>query len=639
MPVFRSFQSRLLVFFLGLFVAIQAITLFAVNTANTQNARREIDRALEVGAEVFKRLVDSRSQRLVEAAGLLSGDFAFKAAYATRDRETIVSALENHQDRIGADVMALASLGGALVADTIDLPRTAPNPFSELVAAAEKGDSREAASVVFIRGRPYQVVVVPLLTPVPDAWICIGFAIGDEFTRDMQRLILSEVSLVAAGPGKAWRLFASTLAGETRSALPALLSAQPPPRDRSFGIELAGETYVSLVTPFGGRAAGSVAAVLQRSLHEALKPFERLRLALMVLFLLGVALSAAGCVMIARTISQPVRRLVEGVGRVEAGNYTTRVEVTQQDEMGTLARAFNHMVKGLAERDAVRSLLGKVVSPAVAEQLLSRAIELGGEEREVTILFSDLRDFTAISEARSPKEILSLLNIYLTRMGSVVEAHGGVVDKYIGDALMALYGAPMSQGNDAEQAVQSALAMTMALADLNRERVAQRLPRLSVGIGINTAVVVVGNMGSPERLNYTVIGDGVNLASRLEGLTKFYGLEIVVSEATQTQCRGIVFRELGRVRVKGKAEPVRIFEPIGATGTLSPALLEEIDAWNEMIVAYRDRRWEEAARFLAVLKGGRLAQQLHALYVERVGTLAKSPPGEDWDGVHSFTEK
>ena len=212
--------------------------------------------------------------------------------------------------------------------------------------------------------------------------------------------------------------------------------------------------------------------------------------------------------------------LASGAREIAAGNYNHRVELKQEDEIGSLAASFNQMSAGLAERDRVRDLLGKVVSPAIASELLRKKVTLGGEQREVTVLFSDLRNFTRMSEAIGPEEMLAILNHYFTRMASVVEKHGGVVDKYVGDALMALFGAPVASADDADRALRAALEMTTALDELNQQWHRRGLPTVGAGIGINTGVVVAGNMGSEKRLNYTVIGDGVNLAYRLEELRR-----------------------------------------------------------------------------------------------------------------------
>jgi adenylate cyclase len=240
--------------------------------------------------------------------------------------------------------------------------------------------------------------------------------------------------------------------------------------------------------------------------------------------------------------------------------------VRTDDEISLLAGAFNQMSEGLAERDQVRDLLGKVVSPAVAAELLRKEVTLGGEEREVTILFSDLRSFSTMCEARSAQEMLGVLNHYFTRMSAIVEAHHGVVDKYVGDAMMALFGAPLVGPDDADCALQTALEMSEALDQLNRDWQAQGRPALNFGIGINTDIVVAGNMGSQTRLNYTVIGDGVNLASRLETLTKTpeYGARIIVSQFTLEKAKGRYrTRRLGQVAVKGRQNPTEIYALLG----------------------------------------------------------------------------
>src|SRR4029077_16725723 len=189
-------------------------------------------------------------------------------------------------------------------------------------------------------------------------------------------------------------------------------------------------------------------------------------------------------------VSKPVLQLAEGARKIAEGDYKHRVNVNQPDEMGLLGASFNHMSKGLAERDQVRDLLGKVVSPAVAAELLRKDVTLGGEEREAPALFSDVRNFTTMCEALAPQEVLGVLNRYFTRMSAIVEAHGGVVDKYMGDALMALFGAPLGHPDDADRAMHAALEMTKALGGLNRQWHQRGLPTIDVGIGINTGRVV-----------------------------------------------------------------------------------------------------------------------------------------------------
>jgi adenylate cyclase len=259
-----------------------------------------------------------------------------------------------------------------------------------------------------------------------------------------------------------------------------------------------------------------------------------------------------------------VQQLAEHTRHVATGDYERRIDLRREDELGQLARAFNDMSAGLAERDRIRDLLDKNVSPEVAAQLLRDGATLGGQEREVTILFADLRGFTTMSEKLRAPELLTLLNRYLDRMSGAIEAQGGVIDKFIGDGIMALFGAPVGQDDAPDRALAAALAMEQALAGLNRELVSEGRIALAIGIGINTARVVAGNIGSHRRLNYSVVGDGVNVAARLESETRKvdYRTNIITSRATLDALRtpgAFTARALGHVQVKGRHEPIEIF--------------------------------------------------------------------------------
>ncbi|MES2695863.1 MAG: adenylate/guanylate cyclase domain-containing protein, partial [Verrucomicrobiota bacterium] len=297
---------------------------------------------------------------------------------------------------------------------------------------------------------------------------------------------------------------------------------------------------------------------------EKLRPARRLQWLIFWVTLGSLALAAVIAVVFSRRLARPIVELVGHTRRVAAGDYSIRNKSYRSDELGRLSEAFDKMSIGLTERDRVRDLLGKTVSPEIATQLLRDGAELGGEEREVTILFTDLRGFTTLSEQLPPHDLLALLNRYLDRMHAEIDRYGGTLDKFIGDAIMALFSAPVTQVDAADRALAAALAMERALADLNRELASEGRPPLALGIGVNTARVVAGNMGSHRRLNYTVIGDGVNVASRLQSLTRTpeYGTNIITSAATLAALRApekLSARPLGSVQVKGRAEPVEIF--------------------------------------------------------------------------------
>ncbi len=570
----RSFQSRILLFFLAIFFVVLVVTNILVGMANSRNAHEIISNDLQTASKIFLRLMESRRNGMADAARLLSGDYAFKTVFATDDRGTILSAMKNHQRRINADMMMLVSIDKNLIVSTNsqDRPDT-PFKYPELISTAEEGG--EAISLLVLGGDTYQAVVVPLLAPTPAAWILLGFKINDETALDFKKLANLEVSFLRQEHSGNVRCFASTIPENRRGQLSGFFSrGAKNGNGQTMELPMMGNRYISLETEIGRTPDGlSVHAVLQRSLNALMKPFWDMQWLLLVIAGVGLLCAAGAGILVARGVSKPVKALVEGVERVKKGDYSSHVHVAQKDEIGTLATAINHMTDGLAEKDRVRNLLGKVVSHAVAEELLKKEVELGGEEREVTILFADIRGFTTISEFRSPKEVLSFLNVYLTKMSAVIEKHGGVVDKYIGDEIMALFGAPVAHHDDADRALAAAIGMVEALADMNRDAESRGAPRLDMGIGVNTGMVVVGNMGSIDRLNYTVIGDAVNIASRLQGLTKVkrFQTKIIVSEWTLGKAKErYATKDLGQVNIKGKSQAIAIYALHGAGQPPSP---------------------------------------------------------------------
>lgn len=540
---------------------LQCATYLVVRQANRQHALAQVDSRLRAGARVFGKLVEQRNQQLAETAAIVSRDHAFREAFAgaEQDRATTLSALESLQGRVQADVVLIASLEKKLLFDT---RRPAlhgiPFPFPKLLDEAEK--SRSTYAFVLFGRELDGMAVTPLLAPEPIAWLCPGFRVDDAFAREIKDYTALEITFY--GPQ---HFFASTLEGPRRSSLVTRLQNEDPPAKRVVNLRVAGEKYLSYSLPLPAEN-GRVSALLQRSLDNELAPYLRLERTFLLLALAGLAVSAALGIWIARSVSRPVLELARAAHKIAEGDYQHRVEVRRDDELGSLASSFNQMSDGLAERDQVRDLLGKVISPEVATELLRKGMALGGEDREVTVLFSDLRNFTSISEGLAPQEALKLLNRYFTRMAGIVEKHHGVVDKYVGDGLMAIFGAPVAHSRDPDHALQAALEMSQALDDLNRQWEQHEMRAIDIGIGINTDIVVAGNMGSERRLNYTVIGDGVNLASRLEGLTRTpeYETRIIVSGATLAKAQARYrTRRLGEVAVKGKLQSTEIFALLG----------------------------------------------------------------------------
>jgi adenylate cyclase len=254
-------------------------------------------------------------------------------------------------------------------------------------------------------------------------------------------------------------------------------------------------------------------------------------------------------------------------------------------------------------------------------------------------MFSDVRGFTSISEGLEPKQLSELMNQLLTPMTRVIHQQRGTIDKYMGDAVMAFWGAPLPDPDHARHAINAALEMIAKLDDINALFKLKGWPQVRIGIGINTGTMNVGNMGSEFRMAYTVLGDAVNLGSRLEGLTKGYGADIIVSETTAKAAPQYAYRELDVVRVKGKDKPVAIFEPLGPAGAIDARRVDEIKLYRQALKYYRSQQWDQAElQFLNLAKASP-SSQLYKMYAERVAHFRKNPPGANWDGVFTHMSK
>lgn len=575
---FRRFSTRLICLLLGLLAAVLASVYLLISRANLRNAIEHSESNLELGSRVFDRAILQRIESLANSASVMSQDYGIRSVLLQEkpDTATLSSNLKSYTQRVHAPVIALFDPDGQLLANSdTGMKNENQGPFAYLIHLATEQDKDLMTGFAYLDGRLHVLVVKPLYAPYPEiaAWFGLAFPIDEEFAREIKRITLLDVTFATVDEDGASRPLASTLPGsDTRELLPVVAdNVRHPVRIRT--LTLGDARYVTLLKTqelLGGDSP--VTVVLQRPLASELAAAHDLENVVVLISLAALAVAALAILWIARGVSQPLQLLADHTKHVATGDYSKRLTLRRVDELGQLAGAFNSMTAGLAERDRVRDLLGKVVSPEIATQLLQSDLKLGGEEREVTILFCDLRNFTGLSERLAPAEILHLLNRYLDRMSAIIERHGGVIDKFIGDAIMALFGAPVTLPDAAGHAIAAAREMARALNELNGELAAEGRPTLAFGIGINTARVVAGNMGSKTRLNYTVIGDGVNLASRLEELTKepSYDTPIIVSESTlRAMSDPPPSRQLGEVTVRGKAEAVRIFA-LGAKGESQP---------------------------------------------------------------------
>jgi adenylate cyclase len=302
------------------------------------------------------------------------------------------------------------------------------------------------------------------------------------------------------------------------------------------------------------------------------------------------------------------------------------------------------MIEDISTEKRVKSTLSRYMDPELADRLLSadaREEILGGTESVATVLFSDVRSFTTISEQLGPHGTVAMLNDYFERMVDCISAQSGMLDKFIGDAIMAVFGLPVAGEDDEDRALRASIAMIRSLREWNVERDARGEPLLDMGVGLNTDSVVAGNIGSPKRMDYTIIGDGVNLASRLESACKQYGARVLLSELTVTRLKGVYrLREADLVIVKGKTQPVSVYECLDYHDETSfPNLMETLGAFNEGLQRYREADFAKALGWFEQALEANPGDKLAGIYVERCRTMLDEPAPSEWDGVWVMSEK
>ena len=293
---------------------------------------------------------------------------------------------------------------------------------------------------------------------------------------------------------------------------------------------------------------------------------------------------------------------------------------------------FKYYTQGV-ESAFVKKAFGQYINPLLLGQILEKPelLKLGGETKEMTVLFSDIRSFTTISEGLTPETLIQMLNDYLEYMSDIIIKNKGTIDKYIGDAIMAIWSAPIHDDSHEENAVKAALEMLDSVANFNKIH-ADEYPKINIGVGLNTGKMVVGNVGGAKRFDYTVLGDNVNLGSRLEGLTKKYGIGLIVTKPTKNGVKddSVIFRIIDEVKVKGKNKPVKIYQPIWNNAT-NKAMF---DRFEGAFQKYQEGNFDEAVKVLKELKNDSVSQ----MYLDRIKNLTKEQK-EDWNGVWTWEEK
>ncbi|NRD59375.1 adenylate/guanylate cyclase domain-containing protein [Corallococcus exiguus] len=671
-----TLTQKLILAFMALAGAALVTALLLTNLAVEAAAKEKIASDLERTLEAFKQLARASQERIRDVAEARTLDRSFKemslsvnsvdadAGLGDESSETdgILSAREVIDS---ADTEAFGwSRGGPLpwaffnASGRLVYTRAAPEQLGDspvhlplLAASLQRGPASALWSPAQLRALPF-VFVAPealregdlLLVHAQPAYGSRRDKVGVVLTGQWVRDVLLEEPLAprSAGPqlGDTRARFAVRAEdGALASQLPvgALLDGDGVRSGQARDVSIEGTHYLvrgGVLNGVDGSRIGQVFVLrdFDAEINPILQRFQRW----LIPTAAGVALLAlAAAVFMARSMAAPLVQLEAAAGRVRLGDLTVEVPVRGSDEVGRVAQSFNEMVSGLRQRDQIKGLFKRYLAPQVVDELLKHPEKAapGGERKMLTVLFSDLVGFTSMSERMSPEDLVAVLNTYFEQATGVLTTHGATLDKFIGDAIMCFWNAPLPREDHAARACLTALELVAVVDRLSPGFEARGLPRLDCRIGINTGQGVAGNIGSSAAQDYTVIGDMVNLASRLEGAAKVYGTRTLVAEETLAAARGVVLaRELDLLRVKGKQQPVRVFELVGPAGTPPPPHLER---FAEGLALYRARRFAEAREaFLASPEdapSGRFAARCEALLA--------APPPADWDGVFVLDSK
>lgn len=380
----------------------------------------------------------------------------------------------------------------------------------------------------------------------------------------------------------------------------------------------------------------SMSALTDQAVQNADRAERRLLLVNSALTVIAALLALVFATVVTRLLVRAVHDLVRGAQSVEAGNLDTEVVVSTHDEIGTLATSFNEMVGGLRLKERIKETFGKYMDPRIVAGLLDHPefSQPGGEKREMSVMFIDLKGFTSISEVLQPDDLIYLVNDFFGHMSDAISNHKGVVDKYMGDAVMAYWGPPFCDGADHARLACEAAREALGRLEHFRADVHKKLGAdadgldIDLRIGVSSGEMIVGTIGSKISRNFTVMGDPVNLGSRLEGANKAYGTRILVSDRTHRLAgKDMPMREIDMIRVKGKQKPVRVYEVLNASA--------DIDNLAVGLKAYRSQHWDDAQTAFAKIGDDVVAQ----VYLDRITQLRETPPPPDWDGVWVFETK
>ncbi len=578
-PKFRL-RDKLLIWVMILIVLLVSLVLFFLNGQFRAIESDALDKALGNSLKVFRHILEEKRSNVSQRADLIADDPQIKSLLKNRHPkpEAVKTICRDILGSAGG-LLLVADKGGSLAVDSLEpSPNSAAADWPYLKAALH-GQNSEGFFVYpsQVRGsdgnyswRAFLVAARPIHREgkVTGA-LLLGSSLDDNMAGQIKDMTNSELVIYLRH-----KVFGSTWNGETIPVLEKSLADHGDQGEAwmkyrtdssSFPIVIGKDNYLALFEPvdgINGKDHGDF--VVLRSLDEAMAAQRNLQQTVVVAGDIGMSFAFVMLFFIASHITGPLKRLIAGIREAAEGNFEHQVPVQTKDELGLLASAFNEMIRGLKEKERITNILGKYITPEVAKKVLEDkdGTALKGERRECAVLFTDIRGFTAMSENVAPEKIVADLNAYFTLMVDVIIKHQGTVDKFIGDSIMVVWGAPLQFEDREYRAVKAAMEMQLVLAIYNMGRRKNGLAPIYMGIGINTGVVVSGNLGSEKRTDYTVIGEEVNLASRL--CARAEEGQILITEFTYRKIKGWVeVNALEPMTFKGFSEPVKVYEVLG----------------------------------------------------------------------------
>lgn len=582
--------------------------------------------ALEAGRDSMKRWMDQRVDGLLAEVREASQESALKQGLRRQDRELLRTFLHDREERSISDRILILDEAGRVLADSeqryppyTDLPKDAPF-WSVLNGEESHGTWSDG-------GRLYQWAAAPVLSePEVLGVIMEARLLGGRTLDELRGVTGMDVSLFSSAG-----FISSTLGDAT----------WPDLKVRRFG-EVAETSRVTRVggksfLEFGTRLGQDAELVLHQSVEREAALWRKVRRGMMAWSIAVLSLAMAAGILFARSLAQPLESLIREMDFIRLGRHGRRLSVNRRDELGSVAEAFNKMIQHLRAPSGAWSAFHTTAKSTGEKAAASNASS--AEVRTVSLLFSDIREITGLVDALDPTQLVTLINEHLTRLYHAVGNNHGTMDRSVGDAMLAVFGAPVPRPEDADNALQCAQDVITSLKEFNYRRAWEGKPELRINLGVNTGPVIAGAFGPEGQKHYSVMGDSVNLATRLEGLARLYNVNCLVSEFTQAACRKeFQFRELDRVRVKGRPSPLRV--------------LELWDPWQSPTVASEAFQIFQTARRFYLLRDWARSENLFKqvqmllpgdgpsqLYLARVQQLKLNPPKENWDGVYTIVTK